>query len=196
MSTNVQGPISGSALFTPRRRPIGTAARPVVATHPASISTERRTRRPRRKSLVKRTLVYRTSVFVIALGGAALGIGASLEAPPTLMSPAKHVQAMRAIEADTRLAYGRCRDSAGIQKDICKAAARAEDRVRKAELDARYYGTVAAQDEVRAARVRGLYEIARASCGSRTAQERLDCLRAAREDRDRGLAQHRVIENS
>ena len=168
MSTNVQGPIPGSALFLPRRRrPIGLGARPVVATSPARVATPRLTKPQPRKSPVKKTFVYRTTMFVIALGGAALGIGATLDAPRTLMSPAQHIQARRAIDAETSLALARCRDAVGVQKDICKAAARAEDRVKKAELDARYYGTVQAQQDIWAARVRGLYEIARASCGSR-----------------------------
>ena len=185
MSKNVNG-----------RRPIGLGARSVLATNPSRIATTRLTKPRPRKSPVKKTLVYRAALFSIAVGATALGIAASIEAPRTLMSPAQYVEARRAIEADTRLSLARCRDSQGVQKDICKASARADDRVRRAQLDARYYGTVQAEQEARAARVRGLYEIARASCGSRSAEERLDCLRAARQDRDRNLAADNLASNS
>lgn len=182
-----QGPVHGSALVA-SRRPIGTGARAVAATDPARIVTRRVTHVERPKRPMKRRAIYRASLFAIALGGAALGIGASIEAPPTLMSPAQHLQARKAIEAESRLALARCRDAAGIEKDVCKAAAAAEDRVKKAELDARYYGTVDAERRVQEVRGRAAYEIARARCGAYAGAERVDCLRAAREERGRGIA--------
>jgi hypothetical protein len=72
---------------------------------------------------------------------------------------------------------------------VCRAEVRADERVQKAELAARYHGTVAASADARTARVKAAYDVARARCASHTAEDRMDCLRAAREERNRQVAQ-------
>ncbi len=137
---------------------------------------------------MKRKTVFFTSLLAGILSVAALGIGAAVDSPRTLMSPSDYGLGKRAIEAETRLALARCRDVAAMARDVCKAEARGEERIKKAELNARYHGTVMSQDEVRMVRAKAVYDIAKARCGSRTGEERIDCLRAAREDRNKLLA--------
>jgi hypothetical protein len=138
---------------------------------------------------MKRATVYVTSFLAVAMSVAALGIGASMDMPRTLMSPVSYEQLKREIEADTRLLLGRCREGDTMARELCRAEARSAERVRKAELHASYYGTVAAQQEVRLARVRAAYDVARTRCGAQPGEARIDCLRAARAERERLLVE-------
>lgn len=202
MSAVARGPIHGSAPFAraphhpapvrPARRPIGSGTRAIAVTSPARVARRRVPKPPPRKPGMTTTVVLTTSILAIALSAAALGISAAVDTPPTLMSPIEFAQMKRGIEAQTRLALGRCRDVEGAQRDVCKASARAEERIMKADLEARYYGTVAAQAEARTARVRAAYEVARARCTAQLPDERLSCMRAAREERNRELVEVRM----
>lgn len=138
---------------------------------------------------MKRTTLFFTSAFAIVLSLAALGISASVDMPSTLMSPAVYEQLKREIEADTRQALGHCRDNRGLAREVCRAEARSAERVKKAELQARYYGTVSAQQEIRLARARAAYDVAKARCGAYPGDARYDCLRAARAEHARLLVQ-------
>ena len=138
---------------------------------------------------MKRITLFFTSFFAVALSLAALGIGASVDMPSTLMSPAVYEQLKAEIEAGTRLAMGHCRAAQGVEREVCRAEARSAERVKKAELYARYHGTVSAQDEIRLAQARAAYEVARARCGARSGDARYECLRAARAAQARLLVQ-------
>jgi len=138
---------------------------------------------------MKRTTVFFTTIFAVALSLAALGIGASVDMPSTLMSPAVYEQLKREIEADSRLAAAHCRQYEGLGREVCRAEARSAERVKKAELYARYHGTVSAQEEIRLAHARAAYDVAKARCGAYAGDARYDCLRAARAEHTRRLVQ-------
>jgi hypothetical protein len=129
---------------------------------------------------MKRTTVLFTSIFAVLLSLAALGISASVDMPSTLMSPEVYEQLKREIEADARQALGHCRDARGVEREVCRTETRSAERVKKAELYARYLGTVSAQEEIRLARARAAYDVAKARCGAHRGDARYDCLRAAR----------------
>jgi hypothetical protein len=129
---------------------------------------------------MKRASLVFASSFAVILSLAALGIRASMDMPSTLMSPAVYEGLKREIEAEARLALGHCRDASGHEREICRAEARAEERVKKAELHARYHGTVSAQQEISATRARSGYELATVRCSAHPGEARHDCLRAAR----------------
>ena len=126
------------------------------------------------------------------LPSAALGIGAAVDTPATLMSRGDYAQGKKAIEGETRLAFARCRGESGSARDICKAEVRAAERVKMADLQARYHGTVAAAEDARLARAKAQFEVARARCGVQSGEARVDCLRSAREDRTRALEQAKL----
>jgi hypothetical protein len=129
---------------------------------------------------MKRSTVALLCTGAIFFSAAAFGISSHVDSPPTLMSRADHAAARQAIESEARQALGRCRALEGTARELCKAQARAEERVKKAELAARYFGTVAAAEEARVARVRAEYDFARARCGAVVGAERGECLSAAR----------------
>jgi hypothetical protein len=98
----------------------------------------------------------------LAASMAAAGIGASLDSPRSLMARYDYSLARGALDAEARLALARCRALEGFEKSVCRTAAHADDRVRRAELEARYRGTVEAESELTAAREKATLEIARA----------------------------------
>ena len=194
-----EGPIHGSALRVSsshgsatsapaHRRPIGTGQRPVIVTNPACVSSRRIAHPAKKARTMKRKTFFVTSALALLLSGAAIGIAASVDAPRTLMSPGDYQQSRRAIEAQSRMELARCRTEDALAKDVCKAQVRAQERVLKAQLQARYHGTAASAEDARLARVRGDYEVARARCGAQKGDGRAQCLKAAREDQGRALS--------
>jgi hypothetical protein len=129
---------------------------------------------------MKRVTFWSTTALAFVLSVAAVAISAAVDTPRTLMSRADFVEARRAIEGETRAALAGCRGTSGVEREICKAEAHGADRVKKADLQVRYHGTVAASQDARLVRAKVTYEVARARCGAQTAAERPDCLRAAR----------------
>lgn len=136
---------------------------------------------------MKRTTLVLTPLLAVAASLAAMGISAAVDTPRTLMSREDYRDALRGIESATRAALGKCRNVDAGARDLCKAQVRADERVGKAELQARYYGTVSATQEVALARVKARYDVARAECSARASVEKTDCLRSAREARAREI---------
>ena len=185
------GPVSRPA-HSYSRRPIGTGPRTRVETRPAHRATRlAAARKPGRPLTRTRTTLYATIVASALVSLTAIGIGAAVDAPRSLMSRADYAEAKKVIEADTRTALMKCRSLEGKAKDVCKAEANAADRVSKADLDARYRGTVDAESDARLARAKAQYEIAKAKCGDRIGGEKSACLTAARHEKARAIAEAR-----
>jgi hypothetical protein len=171
----------------PRRCAIGLGARSVVVTDPASIAHPRLHPLPQKKASMKRTTLFLTLLLAVTASLAAMGISAAVDTPRTLMSRTDYRDALRGIDTATRAALGQCRAVDAAARDVCKAQVRADERVRKAELESRYYGTVSAAQEVSVARVKARYDVERAQCSAKPANEKLACLRTAREARAREI---------
>lgn len=103
-----------------------------------------------------------TTMIGLALGLPALHIAAAVEAPPSLMSPADHAVAQRAIRDDARLALASCRARPAQESVVCRAEARANERIAEAALNARYLGTIAASEVALREQSRALHAIAEA----------------------------------
>ena len=205
----MQGPISGLALAAyptqdsdnrpahPRvRRHIGTGPRPIMVTHPARTTRRRIARTLHRGRSMKRTTLVFTSFFALILSVAAFGIGATVDTPRTLMSPLDFSQGKKAIEAEARVALAKCRVQDNSARELCKAEVRAEERIKKADLQARYHGTVAAADQAREARAKARYELAKVRCTTGKAEERSECLTAARSERGRAAVGERLASST
>ena len=184
-----KGPVPAPALAASRRRPIGAGARPVLLTHPARTAPRRLKPAMTSGKAMKRPTLYITSFLALLLTSvAAVGIGASVDSPRTLMSPTDYAAGKRAIESQSRLSLARCRGLAASEKEVCRAEVRADERIQKADLAARYHGTVAAGMEARQARVKAAYDVARVRCSAERGEVRMDCLHEARTARNRALA--------
>jgi hypothetical protein len=178
-----------------RRRQIGAGNRSIIVTRPARHAARRLaapTMLTRRNTMKRSKLMLTSFLGMLFVSLAAVGINAAVDTPRTLMSPADYKVAKNAIEAQARATLARCRGVQGVEREVCKAETRAEERVKKADLAARYHGTVMAADEARQSRVKAHYEVAKARCSGRMGEDKLDCLRAARDDRNKSLAVARL----
>ena len=108
------------------------------------------------------------------------------------MSPDDYAAAKKAIEADARASLSHCREEDAAVREVCKAEARADESVRKAELEASYRGTAAAAADARFVRAKAKFEVARARCAGEPRQDKLSCLRTARDEKTRALAAAKV----
>jgi hypothetical protein len=207
-----EGPILGSALFvsahrrvarrttlthdsdkTPfrarARRQIGVGTRPIIVTNPAHAVSRRSVRVPlKRGTRMKRTAMYASVLGALMFSAAAFGISAAVDSPRTLMSRGDYAAARSTIASETRTALAGCRDTDGVNRDVCKAEARAAERVKKADLDARYHGTVSAAADAKLARAKATYDIAKAKCSAIPGDGKVECLQSARADKARALA--------
>jgi hypothetical protein len=136
---------------------------------------------------MKRTTAIAALLGALLLSAAAWGISAAVDTPPSLMARSDYDSAKAAIENDARQAYGKCREAGDDAREVCRAEARADERIRKADLEARYRGTVGAAAEAKASRAKAEFDVARARCASRHGSERLACMRAAREEKAKAL---------
>jgi hypothetical protein len=197
----LQGPISGSALVVcptqvsekptrrvPARRQIGLGARAIIETHPAHAKHRRQAQKqtPRGRTM-KRTTLVAALAGALLVSATAFGISAAVDSPRSLMAPGDYAGARKAIESEARVAVAHCRDQEALTRDLCKAEARADERVRKADLEAQYRGTVAAAAEARLARAKAGYDVARARCSDQRGEDKLSCLRSARADKAKAL---------
>jgi hypothetical protein len=144
---------------------------------------------------MKRTTLFATIAGTILVSATALGIGAAVDSPRSLMSPVDYGAARMAIEAEARAALSKCRDLESQPKDLCKAEAKADERIRKADLVAQYRGTVAAASEARLARAKAQYDLARTKCGEQRGEEKISCMRTARADKAKALDDAKFASN-
>ena len=138
----------------------------------------------RRTSLAFAFVMLAAAFFAAA----AWGIQSAMDTSPTLMSRTDHDREWRAIERHTREALGACRSASEAVREACRARARAEDRVAKADLDALYFGTVQAAARARDVRARASFDVARAGCLASDDPERSRCLARARSEQAKVLA--------
>lgn len=82
----------------------------------------------------------------------------------SLFSPEEYEAAGQAIEGDTRLALLACRKLEPSAKAVCTAEAKAQDRIRRADLDARYLGTFDAAYSAQVARVEAEFDVEMKRC--------------------------------
>jgi hypothetical protein len=211
MKATHEGPILGSALFASgsptrdsanarsrvlNRRQIGLGARAIIVTNPAHMASRRVTGLPmKRGTKMKRTTLYVSLAGALMFSAAAFGISSAVDTPRTLMSRGDYGVAKQAIESETRVALSACRSVEGVARDICKAEARAEERVKKADLDARYHGTVSAAADAKLARAKAHYDVAKAKCGTQPNDQRVGCLQQARADKSRELSDAKLASN-
>lgn len=182
----------GPAVRPALRHPIGLGSRPIARTDPARVKRARLARPAPPRAARSRMPLYGSIVGLLVASVAAVGIGASLESPRSLMTRQDYDGARQEMDSQTRSALAQCRSLEGAARALCRATARADERVRRAELEARYRGTVESESEVRLARVRAAFEVARAQCNERTGEARSACLTSARSERARALADARA----
>jgi hypothetical protein len=176
--------------LVPLRRQIGFGRRGIIVTNPALFRTPRRHRKPMvAEKSVKRSTLYAVVVGALIVSAGAMGLSAAVDSPRSLMDKNEYAQSRKAIEADARLNLSKCRDVEGDTRELCRAEARADERIRKADLEASYRGTVAAAEDARLERAKARYDVARAKCADQRGEDRLACLKGARAEKAKALAE-------
>lgn len=137
--------------------------------------------------------LYSTLAAAFLVSAAAFGMGRALEPQRSLISPGEYGDAKETIGAQARTAQELCREQQGKSADLCKAAARANEYVLRAELEALYRGTVAAAAQARLARAVAQYDIAKVICAGQHGQEKFSCLIAARAGRAKAVAEATLV---
>jgi hypothetical protein len=84
------------------------------------------------------------------------------------------------IDAEFEAARERCNDLAGQSRDVCVAEARADRRIRKAEVAARGQGTIKAWYDARIARAEAEFDVEKERCGVKAGADREVCVADAR----------------
>jgi hypothetical protein len=141
---------------------------------------------------MNRTTLFATLAGTLFFGAAALGIDAAMDNTRTLMSRPDHDRALADIERTTRAALAQCRGGVEAARELCRTRAHAEDRIARADLDARYYGTVGAETNAKLVRARARFEVARGECFAGDSADRARCMSEARNGEARAIALARV----
>jgi hypothetical protein len=144
---------------------------------------------------MKRTTLIATITGAFLVSVAALGISAAVDSPRSLMSPVDYGASKKAIETEAHAAISKCRDLESQARDLCKAEAKADERIRKADLEAQYRGTVSAAADAKLARAKAQYDLARAKCGDEHGEGKISCMRSARAEKAKALTDAKYASN-
>src|SRR3954469_4639351 len=84
------------------------------------------------------------------------------------------------IEAQYKSAKAACKDMKGNAKDVCMKEAKGQEKVAKAELEARDKGTPKAQEHLRKVQADAAYEVAKEKCDDLKGKEKSACKKDAK----------------
>jgi hypothetical protein len=141
---------------------------------------------------MKITTIAAGLAAALFFGAAAIGIDAAVDTTRTLMSRPDHDRALRDIERTTRAALAQCRGGVESSRELCRTRARAEDRIARADLEARYFGTVEAEANARMVRAHARFDVARSECFAQASTGRAQCLSEARNGEAKAVALARL----
>lgn len=132
--------------------------------------------------------------LIAAIAGVSLAsatlVMATVGAGPrsTLFSPEEYETAGAAISEETRLSLAGCKKLAVAEKLVCTAEARGQEKIRRADLEARYLGTFDATYRAQVARVDAEFDVEVKRCENRDREDKAGCQLEATEQRATTLA--------
>ena len=92
------------------------------------------------------------------------------------------------IEADAKAAKAKCDGMKGQEKDLCQQQAKSDEKVKKAELDAKYDPSPRKQRKVEEQKAEAEYEVAKAKCDMQGGKADNACKKEAKAKYDRTKA--------
>jgi hypothetical protein len=92
------------------------------------------------------------------------------------------------ISAEGKAARDKCKDMKGNAKDICVAEARGNERVAKAELEARNKPSAKNERDVTIAKAEAEYSVAKERCDDKSGKDKDACQKEAKAARDKTVA--------
>src|SRR3954469_22672676 len=84
------------------------------------------------------------------------------------------------IEAQYKTAKAACKDMKGNAKDVCMAEAKGNEKVAKAELDAKNKGTPKSQQHLRDVQADAAYKVAKEKCDDLKGKDKSACVKDAK----------------
>ena len=109
--------------------------------------------------------------------------------PPTRTMPREEYASEKSkIEADYKAANAKCKDLSGNAKDVCHKEAKADEKIRKADLEAKYKGTPHAAYEAQVTKAKAQYDVAKEKCDDMKGAEKSACRKQAKADETKALA--------
>jgi chromosome segregation ATPase len=122
---------------------------------------------------------------LVALGFA---LGSSAFAQDRMTRDAYKAEKER-IEADYKAANEACKKLSGNAEDVCKAQAKADQRIAEAELDAKNKGTAKARADARIVRAEAQYDVAKEKCDELSGNAKDACVKDAKAAEARAKAE-------
>ena len=92
------------------------------------------------------------------------------------------------VEADYKAAKAKCETMKGNQKDVCEKEAKANEKVAKAELNAKKNPSERNQRKVQETKIDAKYDVAKEKCDAMKGNEKDACEKTAKAERDRAKA--------
>ena len=108
--------------------------------------------------------------------------------PDRTMSKADYKAEKDRIEADYKAANDKCKSLTGNAKDVCHKEAKADEKIRKADLEAKYKGTPQAAYDAQVAKAKARLDIAQEKCEDMKGKEKSACKKQAKADETKALA--------
>jgi hypothetical protein len=108
----------------------------------------------------------------------------------------EYKRAKDAVEADAKAAKEKCKSLTGNTKDVCQAEAKATEKVAKKELDYKKNPNEKNRMDVAKMKVEATYEVAKEKCEDQKGSEMMACKKAAKADKDKGMAEAKATKKS
>jgi hypothetical protein len=97
------------------------------------------------------------------------------------------------IEADYKAANDNCKGMSGNAKDVCHKQAKGDEKVAKAELEAKYKGTSEAQYELAKTKAKAARDVAEEKCDDMKGKDKSACKKQAKADEAKALADAKAL---
>lgn len=96
------------------------------------------------------------------------------------MTKAEYSSAKNQVSADYKSAKAACKSMSANAKDICMAEAKGNEKVGKADLEARYSGKAKDQNKLMVVKADAAYDVAKEKCDDRTGNDKDVCVKEAK----------------
>ena len=112
------------------------------------------------------------------------------------MSNADYQKAKDAVEAEAKAAKAKCKSLSGNTRDICQAEAKANEKLAKKDLDYKRNPNEKNRMDLAKMKVEATYEVAKEKCEDQKGSEMMACKKAAKADKDKGMAEAKATKKS
>jgi hypothetical protein len=123
----------------------------------------------------------KTTTLAMAIA-AVLAMAPIASTAATGMTKDEYKSSKDKIVADYKAAKASCGTLAGNAKDICMAEAKGNEKVAKAELEARHTGKEKDQYDLRKAKADAAYDVAKEKCDDKSGNDKDVCVKQAKAD--------------